>query len=246
VWVDGQAVAGEGNLVSTSAAGDPTHVQVDWIVQFDAGTGFWSYYYQVEAITPGHDVTSFSITFLQSNPFFGIGTLPGDLDNLAGNLDPITGEIVPGHTGTTAGGTFANLSPPGLFDTPPSGVIVQESGVPNAVVTPSLFSIGTTSPTATARWSFVTPGSPLPNGGESAILVVRSLFPPTYGNASAINGDPQSPWSTNSAINGGERQVPIPSPEPTSLALLGLLGLPFAGRMGVRMTRNWLRKAPSA
>jgi LPXTG-motif cell wall-anchored protein len=92
--------------------------------------------------------------------------------------------------------------------------------------------VSTTSGTAsvnpmTVGWSF-TGGTPVPTGKESDTLFFVTQFAPRYGNGNAQDGSPPSPWSSLS-IHGSDK-LPVPTPEPGSvaaiagIALFGLIG----------------------
>jgi hypothetical protein len=129
----------------------------------------------------------------------------GDLDDGLLVGDPLTGRDIPAH----------DL---GALETE------DATGGIRAVTLTELY------PTS-VRWNFLTTGDdtgagPIPAGWESEILVAYALVPPTYGNASATDDIPPSPWSTLAGPRG--EPVPIPSPEPT-IAFMFLAGLLVGG-----------------
>jgi len=207
-WSIGDYVMGQSTLGSTvlGYSGPTYDIEIDWIVMFlgpapennpfgiPAGAPVWGYYYQIENSSTTN-IGSFTIT-TPGPPFVAATSIYADLD--LGSVDPLTGFNIPPHNiGDTEDAT--------------SGGPWQITGIP---------SVGSTS----TSWSFLPPPfgpGKMPSGYESEILVAYALVPPTYGNAGALDDIPPSPWSSFGYL--GEK-VPIPSPEPTSAAMI-IVGL---------------------
>lgn len=203
VWNPGDYVAGQSTLGGTTNV-PAEDLEIDWIVMFlgpaptnpfgiPVGAPVWGYYYQVENSSP--TVVGRFVVTTPGPPFVFATSVFGDLDlGLAGG-DPLTGGNIPAHS--------------------IAGETEDATGGIRAATLTELF------PTS-ARWSFLSPPTgpgPIPSGWESEILLAYALVPPTYGNASAIDDIPPSPWSS---LNPRGEPVPIPSPEPSTLVLLGI------------------------
>lgn len=208
VWTPGQAVMGQSTLSTfTGNSNIPTqNLQIDWIVMFlgtplvpwaPEGTPIWAYIYQIENPTPpsplppSHPkpftVSSFSVSTVEGPPFLFATTISGDLDDDE-NVEPFSNLSIPAH----------NLVEETELAT--SGTNWLTQGTPVPLLT------GVT-------WSFGTGDTELPSGYESEILIAYAAFPPKYGNSSANDDVPPSPWSG---------PVPVPSPEPSTIALIAM------------------------
>lgn len=203
VWNVGDYVAGQSTLGGTTA--NPAEdIEIDWVVMFlgpapanpfgiPVGAPVWGYYYQVENSSP--TVVGRFVVTTPGPPFVFATSVFGDLDTGLVGGDPLTTLNIPAHS--IAGET--ELATGGI----------------RVATTTELFP-------SSVRWNFLTPPSgpgPIPINWESEILLAYALVPPTYGNASAIDDIPPSPWSSLAAR--GE-PVPIPSPEPSAMVLLGM------------------------
>jgi hypothetical protein len=208
VWNPGDYVMGQSTLQGT---GTPAQdIEIDWVVMFlgpapsnpfgiPVGAPVWAYYYQIEASTT--TVVARFVVTTPGPPFVFATSVSGDLDAGLPGGDPLTGMDIPAH----------NLG------------ALETEGATGGIQAVTLTELYPTS----ARWNFLTPGAgPIPAGWESEILVAYALVPPTYGNASATDDIPPSPWSTLAGPRG--EPVPIPSPEPT-IAFMFLAGLLVGG-----------------
>lgn len=211
VWNPGDYVMGQSTLQGT---GTPAQdIEIDWVVMFlgpappnlfgiPEGAPVWAYYYQIEVSTT--TVVSRFVVTTPGPPFVFATSVFGDLDEGLPRGDPLTGMDIPAH----------NL---GDLETEDA-----TGGIRAATGAPELF------PTS-VKWNFLSPpygAGAIPAGWESEILIAYALFPPTYGNASAHDEIPPSPWSTLGGPRG--EPVPIPSPEPT-IAFMFLAGLLVGG-----------------
>ena len=214
-WAVGQEVAGQTTLGADTDTGLPA-LKIDWIVKFlgpvgPGGANVWAYYYQIENDTPT-TVSAFTV-LTPGPPFFAAGG-PGlgfDLD--VGFVDPLSGLEVSPHLGTLLGGPFANLDPPDPeSENAVGGIDLAES-------------VGIDFDNTT--WGFSSsphPTGELPPGWQSEVLIAYAFAPPMYGEAEALDSPAIGPWKST---NPGGQLLPVPSPEPTTAALLimGMLGL---------------------
>jgi len=209
VWNPGDYVMGQSTLQGTGTS--EQDIEIDWVVMFlgpapsnpfgiPEDAPVWAYYYQIEASTS--TVVGRFVVTTPGPPFVFATSVFGDLDLGLDDGDPLTGMDIPAH----------NLGIPPETEDATEGI--------RAVTLTELY------PTS-VRWSFLTTGyGPIPAGWESEILVAYALVPPTYGNATAVDDIPPSPWHSIASPRG--EPVPIPSPEPT-IAIMFLAGLLVGG-----------------
>jgi len=214
VWAVGQKVAGESTL-GVVPGGEGVPLTIDWIVVFWGNVGpggepVWGYYYQIEnPQTQPHSSKTVAVFTIKTPgpPFFAAGSIANtNLDT--GFSEPLGS--VPGHTAAN----YPNLGappPPAEFE-PSPGNIQNPTG---AGLT--LFDV--------TYFFGPPPEREIEVGNQSTVLVAYAFVPPTYGIATAQNTDVQ--W---------RGLVPVPSPEPGTVALLVL------GTVGMGILRRYRRK----
>ena len=202
-------IEGESHLFAGAAA--PTaFIRVDWQVfapgnataPLGATAGLFQYVYQLEA-TVGN---------------IGSSSTPNDIGSF-------TITFTPGIPFLFLAESVGNLV---------EGSEVNPASSPaNAPLTCCVHSTSATLGAATATWTFVPitsipPGlGNIPQNGQSDLLLGLSPIGPGFGDAGALDGQPESPWATTNP--GGER-IPVPTPEPGTVLLL-VAGLASLGTM---------------
>lgn len=171
------------------------------------------------------------------SPFISLGALPGDFaylyqieaaTNSRSGPDIFTITIPDGTAGRVLfGGVLANDDldlATAFHQAHISGTFPGLTGEEESYTFTNLSSVSFSIAATNVTWSF----RPLAKGKESNTLFFISPVPPDYGNATAHDSVPPSPWG--SLAPGGDK-VPIPSsadfstvPEPSTVLLL-LLGL---------------------